>query len=434
MNNIDEPKKFYGTSIIIAFFCIILFVYTGQFLGINSANDIVEKRGIQIFPALDFSNPALTDQLDGYFRDNYGFRNIFLKFYIKLKLNYLKTKNIYNVFYNDQGFIFGELSPENDFKKAYEKIYFDQKELERIKSLLETEKAYFDKKKIPYLLVVIPDRRVVYNDQLPVTDNISILRHQHFIDYMKKNTSIDVLDLTPALINAKKDGYPLFFHTDTHWTNYGAFIGYQAVMNHLKKYNNNIDPLVKEDFDISIEKYDLWTGDGGLIYPENPGHPEYNVFFKLKNEALSKYKKLGPLLGYGDSFAFSDRRICKYCYEGEFPDFAPLITTLFERPNNELVDDSNPDYWRAKYKLEDMIPFIRQNISDVKTQNNIIGYLMRDNILAQPVGLDFFLAMSFSKVTNEDLKKPINFSMADSYGPEYVIREVVDNRIWELGR
>ncbi len=62
-----------------------------------------------------------------------------------------------------------------------------------------------------------------------------------------------VIDLRTAFAEHKNDEYPLYFKTDSHWTDYGAFIAYQELFNHISKTFPDAKPLSLEDFN--------WNGD-----------------------------------------------------------------------------------------------------------------------------------------------------------------------------
>src|SRR5207302_6354416 len=72
------------------------------------------------------------------------------------------------------------------------------------------------------------------------------------VAYMKAHSTVQVLDLRPALIEAKKAGV-LFLKTDTHWNSLGAFIGCQQLADALSHDFPAIKPLLLEAFDRRTE-------------------------------------------------------------------------------------------------------------------------------------------------------------------------------------
>lgn len=423
-------KNIFSYIYLILFLFVIALIYLGQILGISSANDFIERRSIAKFPKISFSRDFVVT-LNDYLGDNFGFRNILLKQYLTLKFNLLKTHKINHADFNDEGWIFGEISPGSDYERIYKKSSYSIKQLNNWKEIFEKEKEHLDKQDIPYFVVIIPDRRIVYKELLPFQENLAFYRHNQFINFMKKYSNVDVIDTTEALIKAK-NRYPLFFKTDSHWTNYGAFAAYQEIIKKIKKNYPEAISYEEKDFDIQLEKYKIWLGDGGFIYSGNLGRPEHNVRFYFKGRVQNP--KLFSVLTYGDSFMNIDRRICHLCFLKEFPEMEPLIWSLFAAPSSDKLLDPNPGYILPKMRLEEMIPLIRTNIADKKVQERIINYLTAQAIHPDLIGLNYFLKLNFQKIVARDLTSKLAQELIDEYKPNVVIREAIDNRIWEFDR
>ncbi len=445
-------KSIFNYFLLISYFLVITTIYVGQFLGVTSADDLVERRETAKLPVINSNYPknlsevktslnahlinlyehTVINELNAYFLDNFGLRNIFLKKYLVLKLDLLKTNKVFKTHFNDQGMIFGALAPGQDYKRIYQRIFYTQDELNSFKEIFEREKASLDRQNIPYFLVIVPDRRVVYNHTLKFDDRISIARHNQFVNYMKEKTSLEIIDVTDAFLQSEKS-YPLFFKTDSHWTNYGAFLAYKEIMTRLAKVKK-IKTYTEEDFNISLEKYEMWLGDGGLNYPENPGRPEIGVKFKIRDNSVNKHPKLGAILEYGDSYLNIDRRVCVKCLINTFPEMAPLAYQLFAEPGSDKLIDPNPGYWLPKYYFEDIVSIIREKIPNKVTQDRIISYLMIQSIHPEPIGLDYFFRLSFDNIIRNDLSFKLDQSLVEQYKPDLVIREAIDNRVWEFTR
>lgn len=419
--------------LLMGYFMVVIIVYLGQYLGITSANDLVERRETAKLPEIHLSVPdRLINELNAYLLDNFGLRNVLLKKYLVLKLDILNTQKVFKTHFNDQGMIFGALAPGQDYKKIYQRTFYTQDELKSIAEFLEREKTYLKMKNIPYFLIIVPDRRVVYNNTLHFEDRVSIARRQQFINYIKENSSIEIIDMADVFLK-EKNRYPLFFKTDSHWTNYGAFLAYREIMNRLRK-TTNVRAYSEADFDISLENYNMWLGDGGMNYPENPGRPERGIKFTLKQESINRYPKLGAILEYGDSFLNIDRRVCMLCMLNKFPEMAPLVYQLFIEPGSDKLIDPNPGYWLPKYYFEDIVSIIREKIPNKVTQDRIISYLMIQSIHPEPIGLDYFFRLSFDNIIRNDLSFKLDQSLVEQYKPDLVIREAIDNRVWEFTR
>ena len=84
---------------------------------------------------------------------------------------------------------------------------------------------------IVYRVVMVPDKHTVYPEFLPerIRARLAISRFQQIKDFMGDTPCL--VDLRPALLNAKAQNKGrLYIHTDSHWTNLGAYKGYRHIM------------------------------------------------------------------------------------------------------------------------------------------------------------------------------------------------------------
>jgi len=65
--------------------------------------------------------------------------------------------------------------------------------------------------------------------------------------YLREHTDVPVLDLRPALI-ARKNVEQVYFRTDTHWNDGGAFIGYQEILRAASRAVEGITPQDRSHF------------------------------------------------------------------------------------------------------------------------------------------------------------------------------------------
>ncbi len=84
---------------------------------------------------------------------------------------------------------------------------------------------------IAYLFVLAPDKHVIYPEHLPASIHRvrPMYRMDELIGYLHAHTDLSVLDLRPALLS-RKEAEQVYFRTDTHWNDAGAFAGYQAIL------------------------------------------------------------------------------------------------------------------------------------------------------------------------------------------------------------
>jgi hypothetical protein len=117
---------------------------------------------------------------------------------------------------------------------------------------MEERNAFCTARGIPYLFVVAPSKYDIYPQYMP--DNLTRIgttcRLDQLLDYLRQTQSpVRVLDLRDALLKAKEDGTRLFQKTDTHWSDRGAWVAYQAMMNAVKPIVPNVRVLDSTEFE-----------------------------------------------------------------------------------------------------------------------------------------------------------------------------------------
>lgn len=104
----------------------------------------------------------------------------------------------------------------------------------RIKARVDWLKENTNGTELIYLLV--PNSMTVYPETVPdkYTRFDGVGRSAQFISAAEA-AGATVINVTDALISHKTDDYKLFHKTDSHWTEYGAWIAYTELMNYISQ-------------------------------------------------------------------------------------------------------------------------------------------------------------------------------------------------------
>jgi len=196
----------------------------------SSAKQIstTEKRRLAQRPGFPDSIDSLTlfpQAFENYFKDQYGLRNQLVQLYnlVKLKIGDSASKK---VIIGKKGWLFlngqAPSSPINNFNNA---DLFTPTQLRKFAIFLTTKRDFLNKHGIQYLFIVAPDKRTIYGDMLPSRlykpDRASALTQ--LIQYLKKNTQVQFVDLRPILLANKNNTVStLYYKHDTHWNYYGG--------------------------------------------------------------------------------------------------------------------------------------------------------------------------------------------------------------------
>lgn len=146
---------------------------------------------------------------------------------------------------------------------------------------LERRREWLAARGIRYLVIVAPNKNTVYPEKLP--DSLrpaGVDGHlKHFVDYVKKHSTVDIVNVTAAIMEAKKDRQ-VFYSTDSHWNANGAFAAYERVIPHLVKDFPAITPLPRSQF--FVERFNWLPGDLANMMGLGGHLKEDRIFFVNK--------------------------------------------------------------------------------------------------------------------------------------------------------
>ena len=208
---------------------------------------------------------------------------------------------------------------ENDIEDYQRVTPFTDAELARIQKSLDALHARYAQQGITLLVVVPPNKNTIYPEKVP--SEIPVYGEESQLDqliaYLHQYGQTQILDLRTALLAAKKD-QQIYYATDTHWNDYGAFIAYQQIMAALGKNFPNLVAYPESDFRVvkrAPEFLDLSINIGATLFPEQRIQfaPKFEDHTTYKNVTVAGRKimfsynpdaSLPKLILYHDSFFF----------------------------------------------------------------------------------------------------------------------------------
>jgi alginate O-acetyltransferase complex protein AlgJ len=199
---------------------------------------------------------AFPKEFGEYFQYNFGFRRNLIRWHTKLVGKTLGKNPSSNVVEGKEGWLFlGENGTIEDYRGM---LPFTPQQLERWREGLERRRAWLARQGIHYLFVLCPDKHSIYAEYMP--DRINRVRTQsrldQFMEYMKKHSRVEILDLRPALLESKKQ-HLCYQPRDTHWNSIGAFVGYQQTAQRLRTWYPDIRVLDMSDCEVCQQENPL---------------------------------------------------------------------------------------------------------------------------------------------------------------------------------
>ena len=194
-----------------------------------------ENRRLAPPPELDLEAPKrFALGFEDFINDHFGFRQPLIHLFRLLEVNLFKVTQSGTVLFGKDGWLF-QAGQEQvaDYRNNWP---FTEIELAEWADGLEAKHRALGKKGIGYLFVFAPNKHLVYPEKLP--DSINRVRDEsrvdQLVDYLSKHTDVPILDLRPALHEAKTRLRP-YHKTDTHWNAWGAYVGYTALIERLRQ-------------------------------------------------------------------------------------------------------------------------------------------------------------------------------------------------------
>lgn len=300
-------------------------------------------------PLIDYRggcNLKYGKNFDAWFSDRFWGRDELVKVYYKIKKinKYIITAKASKL-KNDWYFNDNELSTltisekqKVQYKKNIQYLLQFCKE-NNIKCYMEIvpAKIYYAKDGL------INNKLKEYNDTLP-----------QFIKYIKETLNFEIIYPLDELKEADKSDY-VYFKTDHHWTDWGAYIGYQALLKQLKKDFPDIYETKEGDFDISYSKKvraeadrKYWQG-----YTCNLLHQNQDCSLNIDYKYYDGKNKHINAISYGE-FHNSDGKYKALLIGNSFTEnFKPFLVYSFKdikrfRCNTASYDDLKLSRWKKE--------------------------------------------------------------------------------------
>ncbi len=139
--------------------------------------------------------------------------------------------------------------------------HFTDDELAAIAANLVSMRDGFNERGVDFYVTALPNKEIIYEEYMPDTvarvDTVS--RAEQLANYIWDNTDLVYVYPKQALLDAKAEGQ-IYYQTDTHWNQKGAFVGMQQLMH--EAYGVEAKDLDSVSFDIT--SHDL-AGDLAVI-------------------------------------------------------------------------------------------------------------------------------------------------------------------------
>jgi hypothetical protein len=231
----------------LAIICFVPFVIQmGHAVGVD-----VERRSVPSWGSFSASQAVtradgsvdrnLKDALHGYTREAFGFKRPLVQAAAWLQYDLLGESPSGRVILGDDSWLF--LNERAGGRPSYSTLddlrgravfpATGPKSAEAIADRIAVGAADCQRRGLPFLLVIAPEKSSVLQEHLPGwvrPGPAGTTRRERFLTVLReRHPSVPVLDLTPILRSATSAGQ-LYQRWDTHWTDLGAHPAYAAIL------------------------------------------------------------------------------------------------------------------------------------------------------------------------------------------------------------
>jgi hypothetical protein len=239
---------------IILFILIISIPLLDSYFGVLGRNYNTENRQLAVVPKIIWKYPLkFFKPFETYFNENFQGRSILIKWYAYWKIYGFNVSPFPDrVIIGKNNWLF--LGNHND--KVLEKYRhvspYTEEQLYRMFEKLEDNRKWLASKGIRYYVVIPPNSHSVYSEFLP--NNIVKANSGSHLNSLtsyiaKRKAELNFLNLQDTLLYLKKNQENLlYYQTDTHWNNYGAYVGYVYLMKRIQEDFPLIKPLPMSEY------------------------------------------------------------------------------------------------------------------------------------------------------------------------------------------
>ena len=248
-------------------------------------------------------------------------------------------------------------------------IPFSTDELARIQQNLDAVAEEYEKKGITFLIAIPPSKHSIYPEYMP--DEIPVLgsesRLDQLISYLVLNGNTQLMDLRPLFLKEKKEKQ-IYYATDTHWNEYGAFLAYQEITKELSLTYPTIQPYPLSDYEVVEVKtttLDIARNMGTTILKE----PKLKLEYQGQLSAAFREIRLGDRRILFSSIQDSDLPRAIIYYDSFFFSTIPLLGEHFSRAMY-IQNYLGGGLWRLDWVEEDdpdivIVEFTERYIHDL---------------------------------------------------------------------
>lgn len=250
----------------------------------------IEKRTPAAMPELRFDKEAIEafpSRFEEYYNDHFGFRDSLIHWHNYIKTKWLAKSPVPKVMIGRDDWLFYKHAPDKIMEDLHGENPFTHSELKAFRLNLENKRDWLAGQDIHYLFVAAPNKHSIYPEYIPAArlKKKGVTRLDQLVGYLNEHSDIQILDLRDVLRKAKIHNR-LYFPTDTHWNDLGAFVAYKSIMGRISQWFPQEKVLDYECFDESVKH--STDGELAIMLGLPDSFPGDRLLLKLRSPCSKK--------------------------------------------------------------------------------------------------------------------------------------------------
>ncbi len=257
-----EVPHYERLLVALMFIAVIALPLASNLTGHDGADAQAENRELAAMPVVDGSLGSLAAFPNGFsnwFEDHFGFRARLVRWYGESRLFALHVSPSTTVVRGRDGWLFyGDDGGMEDY--ANERP-LTKDEVGVWRAAVVRARDWLAARGIAYVFTIAPDKHVIYPDEVPRSiQRLGAASRTDQVFAALAGTGVSTVDVRPALLAARARER-IYFLTDTHWNDRGAFVAYQQIIAAVRRQVPAVPPAwTRDDFaptERTIEGQDL---------------------------------------------------------------------------------------------------------------------------------------------------------------------------------
>lgn len=354
--------KVFRSACIAGFLAMVFFPCLQMSFHFFPQAQYTENRELAKAPQLNVSAlDRFPRDCESYVGDNFGLRPELIRWNSILKVKLLGVSPVQSVVLGKESWLFycsEALDDGNTFNDFRGTIPLPRAELDGLQRKLEEDAREFEKRNIPYLVAIVPNKNTVYDEFLPdaVRRLRPVTRLDQLVAHLEGHSKVRVLDLRGLFCRAQsKESHPLYWKTDSHWNTYGAYLGYAEIVRALSARLPGLRPIPIEGGQVTVYRSPTGHDLAQMLSMQDLLPEENETVFRLSNS-----------------------------------DAAPLPGTLIFR-HDSFGDNLYPYLKKHFRKIVNIAPFARYNFDAICEEHPVaVIRVFAERYITQAIHDDFF--------------------------------------------